>query len=171
MAGQENEPDFAGAACRGMDVDAFFPERGTAQITARDAKTICNGSSGRPACALKATCLEYALDRKERFGIWGGMSERERAKVAKGRRIAARKRELEIAQAKRKRSAAAKAANQNRQTGPLASKLSLKSLLAARLITRGEYNQERIHQEHKATGVATRNKEHRDKSTRGRRAA
>jgi hypothetical protein len=31
-------------------------------------------------------CLEYALESKERFGIWGGKSERERARIAKQRR-------------------------------------------------------------------------------------
>lgn len=115
MLGQDGEPNFTEASCRGMDVDAFFPERGTAQITARDAKTICNGSPGQPACAVRSTCLEYALERKERFGIWGGMSERERARVAKQRRVAARKRELELEQTRKRRSEAAKAVWEKRR--------------------------------------------------------
>lgn len=171
MLDLDNEPDFTGAACGGMPTDAFFPERGTAQITARDAKAVCNGTNGRPACPVKQECLEYALVRKERFGIWGGMSEKERSRVAKERRIAARKRELEIEQERRRRSAAAKKAWKNRRTPAVRSHPTLKELLAQNLITRGEYNQELIHQEHKAALAAIRSKEHRGKSTKGRRAA
>lgn len=115
MLGQDNEPDFTGAACGGLPTDSFFPERGTAQITARDAKAVCNGTSGAPECPVKQQCLEYALDRKERFGIWGGMSERERAKVAKERRVAAKKHELEIEHSRRRRSQAARAAWERRK--------------------------------------------------------
>ena len=43
----------------------------------RDAKRICTG------CNVKAQCLEYALANDERFGIWGGLSERERRKLKK----------------------------------------------------------------------------------------
>lgn len=172
LLGQENEPDFTGAACGGMPTDSFFPERGTAQITARDAKAICNGEDGRPACSVRQVCLEYALDRKERFGIWGGKSERERARVAKERRIAARKRELEIERTRKRRSAAAKASWENRRTQPVRSTKPLKELLAQGLITRGEYNQELIHQEHKAAVAATRSREHSGKtSSKARRAA
>lgn len=99
-----------------MDTDAFFPERGTAQITARDAKKVCNGEDGLPVCPARQECLEYALARKERFGIWGGKSERERARIAKQRRIAARKRELEVELNRRKRSEAARRAWEKRRT-------------------------------------------------------
>lgn len=110
MVERQGEPDWTGASCIGRTPDGFFPERGTAQITARDAKKVCNGLNGAPACPLRDICLEYALERKERFGIWGGKSERERAKIAKERRVAAKKRELEIAAAKQRRSDIAKAA-------------------------------------------------------------
>lgn len=115
MVGQESEPNFVGAACAGLPAGSFFPERGTAQITARDAKAVCNGTGSVPVCPVKQTCLEYALERKERFGIWGGMSERERAKVAKQRRVAAKKRELEIEQTRRRRSEAARLVWENRR--------------------------------------------------------
>ncbi len=102
--------DATDAACNGLAVDytvtpprdAFFPERGTAQVTARDAKRVCNGFGDVPACPILAPCLEYALDRKERFGIWGGKSERERARIAKDRRVAA-ERELEDLEAQKRR--------------------------------------------------------------------
>lgn len=57
------------AACANTDPDQFFPEKGG---STRDAKKICGG------CDVRQQCLEYALRRDERFGIWGGLSERER---------------------------------------------------------------------------------------------
>lgn len=61
--------------CAQTDPDAFFPEKGGAT---RDAKAVC------AACEVRVQCLEYALDRDERFGIWGGTSEFERKKLRKG---------------------------------------------------------------------------------------
>ena len=60
------------AACLVAEPDTFFPEKGG---STREAKRICND------CPVKAECLEYALENDERFGIWGGMSERERRKL------------------------------------------------------------------------------------------
>jgi WhiB family redox-sensing transcriptional regulator len=57
------------ALCAQTDPEAFFPEKGG---STREAKRICLG------CEVRAECLEYALANDERFGIWGGMSERER---------------------------------------------------------------------------------------------
>ena len=62
------------ALCAQTDPEAFFPEKGG---STRDAKRICTG------CNVKAQCLEYALANDERFGIWGGLSERERRKLKK----------------------------------------------------------------------------------------
>lgn len=115
MERQGDTPDWTGAACLGRDPDGFFPERGTAQITARDAKRVCNGLGDAPACVRITECLEYALANKERFGIWGGKSERERARIAKDRRVAARRRELEEEAARKRRSAAARKAWENRR--------------------------------------------------------
>jgi WhiB family redox-sensing transcriptional regulator len=64
------------ALCAQTDPEAIFPEKGG---STRDAKRICTG------CAVRAQCLEYALDNDERFGIWGGLSERERRKLRRGR--------------------------------------------------------------------------------------
>ncbi len=64
----------ADALCAQTDPEAFFPEKGG---STRDAKRICTG------CDVKAQCLEYALANDERFGIWGGLSERERRKLKK----------------------------------------------------------------------------------------
>ncbi|WP_084486048.1 WhiB family transcriptional regulator [Humibacter albus] len=62
------------ALCAQTDPEAFFPEKGG---STRDAKKICE------SCEVRAQCLEYALQNDERFGIWGGLSERERRKLRK----------------------------------------------------------------------------------------
>jgi len=62
------------ALCAQTDPEAFFPEKGG---STRDAKKIC------ASCEVRAQCLEYALKNDERFGIWGGLSERERRKLRK----------------------------------------------------------------------------------------
>lgn len=64
----------ADALCAQTDPEAFFPEKGG---STRDAKKVCG------ACPVKQQCLEYALSNDERFGIWGGMSERERRRLRK----------------------------------------------------------------------------------------
>ena len=60
------------ALCAQTDPEAFFPEKGG---STREAKRICSG------CDVRAECLEYALAHDERFGIWGGLSERERRRL------------------------------------------------------------------------------------------
>lgn len=57
------------ALCAETDPEAFFPEKGG---STREAKAVCR------RCSVRAECLEYALEHNERFGIWGGLSERER---------------------------------------------------------------------------------------------
>jgi WhiB family redox-sensing transcriptional regulator len=63
--------------CAETDPEAFFPEKGG---STRDAKRVCAG------CPVRSECLEYALGNDERFGIWGGLSERERRRVRLQRR-------------------------------------------------------------------------------------
>ncbi|WP_346618553.1 WhiB family transcriptional regulator [Blastococcus montanus] len=67
------------ALCAETDPEAFFPEKGG---STRDAKRVCAG------CPVRDECLEYALASDERFGIWGGLSERERRRVRLQRRDA-----------------------------------------------------------------------------------
>jgi WhiB family redox-sensing transcriptional regulator len=68
------------ANCRGADPDLFFPERGA---STRTAKQICR------ECSVQGECLEFAIVSSEKFGIWGGMSERERRKIRRQRAVAA----------------------------------------------------------------------------------
>ncbi len=58
------------ALCAQVDTDVFFPDH--AGASGRDAKQICR------LCPVRLECLQEARDRNERFGVWGGLSERER---------------------------------------------------------------------------------------------
>ena len=66
------------ANCLGVDPELFFPERGG---STREAKEVCQG------CVVKDDCLEFALQNGEKFGIWGGMSERERRRIRRQRAL------------------------------------------------------------------------------------
>ena len=61
--------------CAQTDPEAFFPEKGG---STREAKRVCL------TCDVRGECLEYALAHDERFGIWGGLSERERRRLKRG---------------------------------------------------------------------------------------
>jgi WhiB family transcriptional regulator, redox-sensing transcriptional regulator len=75
---EAQEPDESSwqerALCAQTDPEAFFPEKGG---STREAKRVCL------SCDVRGECLEYALLHDERFGIWGGLSERERRKLKK----------------------------------------------------------------------------------------
>lgn len=69
----DQNPLYDGRAlCAQTDPEVFFPEKGG---STREAKKICTG------CEIRAECLAYALNHDERFGIWGGLSERERRRL------------------------------------------------------------------------------------------
>ena len=78
------EPWMQHGACRGLshaDADRlFFPARGDSTA---EAKAIC------ARCPVRNECLEYALEHHEKFGIWGGLSERERRRLRRQRMAAA----------------------------------------------------------------------------------
>ena len=69
------------ANCLGADPNLFFPEQGA---STREAREICRG------CVVRMDCLEYALANGEKFGIWGGLSERERRRLRRQRALTAR---------------------------------------------------------------------------------
>lgn len=76
VGGGETEAWQSRANCMGVDPDLFFPERGS---STREAKEVCRG------CVVRVDCLEFAIANGEKFGIWGGMSERERRRVRRAR--------------------------------------------------------------------------------------
>ena len=57
------------AACRGTDLEVFFPGRGE---TAGPARQVCAG------CPVRQPCLDYAITNRIAYGVWGGLTERER---------------------------------------------------------------------------------------------
>ena len=68
----EERPWLAFAACRGVDPAIFFPG-GDGQPD--EAMKICGG------CPVQAECLDYSLMARERYGVWGGATERERRRL------------------------------------------------------------------------------------------
>ncbi|OCB15104.1 hypothetical protein A5689_26990 [Mycobacterium intracellulare subsp. yongonense] len=63
------------ALCPQVDADTFFVDKGE---STKPAKSVC------ALCPVRAECLQYALDHDERFGVWGGLSERERRRLKRG---------------------------------------------------------------------------------------
>jgi WhiB family transcriptional regulator, redox-sensing transcriptional regulator len=61
------------AACRGMDAETFFP---SADGDPAAAKEVC------ATCPVAAACLAFALEHGERFGVWGGLDEKERNRLS-----------------------------------------------------------------------------------------
>lgn len=76
LGDEDCEPSWQDRAlCAQTDPEVFFPEKGG---STRKAKRVCAG------CEARVECLEYAINNEERFGIWGGLSERERRRLNKG---------------------------------------------------------------------------------------
>ena len=68
-------PDWRDAAsCRGICVETFYPLPND-QVTTQRALTICS------LCPVRTPCRRYALSRKERYGIWGGLTEQTREAI------------------------------------------------------------------------------------------
>jgi WhiB family redox-sensing transcriptional regulator len=76
------------AACAGQPAWLFYPERGE---STKEAKEICR------SCRARQECLTYALDNGEKFGIWGGTTERERRRLRRTIAAARHARQLEAA--------------------------------------------------------------------------
>ena len=65
------------SACRGIDPEIFYPP---SDEEAEAAKEVC------AACPVRQACLEHALTTREREGVWGGTTERERRRIVRQRR-------------------------------------------------------------------------------------
>ncbi|MER5706023.1 WhiB family transcriptional regulator [Streptomyces sp. NPDC002122] len=65
-------PFVEDAVCGQTDPEVFFPEKGG---STREAKLLCF------SCEVRVDCLDWALDNDQRFGVWGGLSERERRRL------------------------------------------------------------------------------------------
>ena len=74
MSIDDNEVDttwMGRAACADHPADLFFPDQGE-NDTAQEAKAIC------ATCPVRVSCLDYAVVTGQRFGIWGGLTEKQR---------------------------------------------------------------------------------------------
>lgn len=67
-------------ACRGLDASIFYPDR---EDDADAAKRVC------AECGVRQACLEYALAEREKAGVWGGATERDRRRILRQRRRSA----------------------------------------------------------------------------------
>ncbi len=70
----DERPWVVFAACRDSDPKIFFP---TTREEVRQALSVCG------SCPVRPECLDYAFEADERFGIWGGLEEKERRKVVR----------------------------------------------------------------------------------------
>jgi WhiB family redox-sensing transcriptional regulator len=82
MSGQAAQKWRAAGLCKGSDPLVFYPPSEDDSL-AEQAKTICG------MCAVRQTCLEFALTNREKHGVWGGLTERERRRVLRQRRRSA----------------------------------------------------------------------------------
>jgi WhiB family redox-sensing transcriptional regulator len=64
-------------ACRGLEPSIFYPDD---EDEALEAKTVCD------QCGVRVACLEFALQSREKAGVWGGATERERRRMIRQRR-------------------------------------------------------------------------------------
>lgn len=62
-----------------VDPEVFFPEKGESTLPA---KRICKGEDGMPRCRVYEICQLHGV-HNERYGVWGGLSERERVHLRK----------------------------------------------------------------------------------------
>jgi WhiB family transcriptional regulator, redox-sensing transcriptional regulator len=74
----------AQAACLGEVNNIFYPPmRGEPRRAKRSrearAKAVC------ALCPVRSECLDHAIESDERFGIWGGLTDRERRSLASAR--------------------------------------------------------------------------------------
>jgi WhiB family redox-sensing transcriptional regulator len=76
MSAHELEWRMLGA-CRGLDAGIFYPDN---DDEAEAAKQVCN------QCSVQQVCLDYALSEREKAGVWGGATERDRRRILRQRR-------------------------------------------------------------------------------------
>jgi len=80
MIGQTDANWREFARCRGVDPETFYP---SSDDDAGPAKDIC------ALCPVREACLEHALARREKHGVWGGLTARERRRILRRRRRSA----------------------------------------------------------------------------------
>jgi WhiB family redox-sensing transcriptional regulator len=74
---REEQQWWALGACKGLDSAMFYPDD---EASAASAKAVCG------ECAVQSICLEHALTIREKAGVWGGATERDRRRIIRQRR-------------------------------------------------------------------------------------
>lgn len=71
------------ALCKDRNTNDFYPEMGVkgAAKQVREMKVFCR------QCSVILECLDYAIENDEQFGIWGGMTPKERARIRRQSRV------------------------------------------------------------------------------------
>lgn len=64
-------------ACRGLDAAIFYPDD---EVGAQSAQAVC------AECVVRDTCLDHALTFREKAGVWGGATEKDRRRIIRQRR-------------------------------------------------------------------------------------
>jgi len=76
MFGDEEDDWRAWAVCRGLDPDIFYPHY---ERDSGPAKKVCE------TCPVREPCLEWALSTRQPYGVWGGLTEKERRSLLRRR--------------------------------------------------------------------------------------
>lgn len=81
------------ALCKDRDTNDFYPEMGVkgAAKQVREMKVFCR------QCSVILDCLDYALENDEQFGIWGGMTPKERSRIRRQQGVLAKETVVKVA--------------------------------------------------------------------------
>ena len=67
------------AACKDADTEIFFPDNENDEDSVATAKNVCG------QCIARLACLEFALTNNEKYGVWGGLTTKERTSIRRAR--------------------------------------------------------------------------------------
>jgi WhiB family redox-sensing transcriptional regulator len=78
------------AACRGEDPELFFTngQPGTTPMAKLIALQIAAAKEVCQSCAARSACLRWALETRQEYGVWGGLSEQERRRLRRSKAVA-----------------------------------------------------------------------------------
>lgn len=75
------------AKCRGLPGNLFYSDHQHNNTQVQEARSVCLGTHPEHpgVCPVLQACLDYAIENGERWGVWGGTSERERRRIKRQR--------------------------------------------------------------------------------------
>lgn len=80
------------ALCKGRNTNDFYPEMGVkgAAKQVREIKQICK------QCSVILECLDFAIENEENFGIWGGMTPKERSRIRRQKGVLTKETKVKV---------------------------------------------------------------------------